>query len=99
VVQTAFNRSFKNKIYQNLREMMAYQPEPELWLYEDPRLILEMRSLKYRPTVRGVSLVVDKHGEVKTDDLIDCLCGAVAMGSENIRPTLPSPVLVRTGWL
>jgi intein/homing endonuclease len=68
-IQTSFNRGFKNKIYQNLKDMMGYYPQPELWLYDDPRLILEMKALKYRPTMRGISLVKDKHGEVKTDDL------------------------------
>jgi intein/homing endonuclease len=94
-VQTAYNRNFKNKIYQNLKDMMAYYPQPELLLYDDTRLILEMKALKYRPTMRGISLVVDKHGDVKTDDLIDALAGATAMASENIRPGLPAPVTVR----
>lgn len=98
-IQTSYNRSFKNKVYQNLKDMMGYYPQPELWLYDDPRLILEMKALKYRPTMRGISLVKDKHGEVKTDDLIDALCGAVAMASEGLRMALPLPVTVRTGYL
>jgi len=97
-VDTSFNRGFKNKIYQNLKELMAYLPDPEILLYDDPRLILELKCLKYRPTIRGVSLIVDKYGEVNTDDAIDCLAGACAMASENIRPSLPAPVVVRTGW-
>ncbi len=98
-VSTAYNRNFKNKIYQNLKDMMSYQPQPELWLYDDARLILEMKSLKYRPTMRGISLVVDKHGEIKTDDVIDCLAGATAMASENVvMASLPAPVVVNTGW-
>jgi hypothetical protein len=96
-IQTSYNRSFKNKIYQNLKDMMGY-PQPELWLYDDPRLILEMKALKYRPTMRGISLIKDKHGEVKTDDLIDCLAGAAAMASENLRAALPLTTSVRTGW-
>jgi hypothetical protein len=66
---TSFNRGFKQKIYQNLKDMMNYYPQPELWLYDDPRLILEMKALKFRPTQRGMSLIKDKHGETKTDDL------------------------------
>ena len=68
-IQTSYNRAFKMRIYQNLREMMAYQPEPEVWLYDDPKLILEMRSLRYRPTIKGISFIADKHGEIKTDDV------------------------------
>jgi hypothetical protein len=100
VIQTSFNRSFKMKIYQNLKTMMTY-PEPdgsELLLYNDPRLILEMKSLKYRPVMRGVSFMPDKSSDVPTDDVVDCLAGAVAMASENITPRLPAPVCVYTGW-
>jgi hypothetical protein len=95
VVEVSYNRSFKNKIYQNLKDLMSYQPDSELWIYDDTRLILELKHLKYRPTMRGVSLMVDKHGEVSTDDLCDSLAGAVAMASESIRAPLPSPVVVR----
>jgi len=98
-IQTSYNRAFKNKIYQNLKDMMSYQPDSELWLYDEPRLILEMKSLKYRPTMRGISLVVDKHGEIKTDDCCDCLAGAAAMASEGLRMALPAPVTVRTGFI
>jgi len=97
-IRTAYNRNFKNKIYQNLKDMMNYEPEPELWLYDDYRLLLEMKALRFRPTQRGISLVVDKHGAVKTDDVIDCLAGACAMASENIRQPLPKPICVHTGW-
>jgi hypothetical protein len=77
---------------------MSYQPEPELVYYDDPRLTLEMKSLKFRPTIRGISLVCDKHGDVKTDDVVDCLAGACATASEGIRAPLPEPVVVNTGW-
>jgi len=98
-IKTSFNRSFKNKIYLNLKEMMVYQPEPELWLYDDPRLIGELRSLKYRPTSRGVTFMVDKHGDIKTDDLVDCLAGATAMASENVRAPAPLTITVSTPWI
>ena len=78
--------------------MMSYQPDPELWLYNDPQLIGEMKALRYRPTVRGVSLITDRHGEIKTDDLVDCLAGTVAMASENVIMPLPAPVVVRMGF-
>ncbi len=96
-IQTSFNRTFKNKIYQNLKDMMSYQPHPELWLYDDHRLTLEMKALKFRPTMRGISLVTDKHGEIKTDDVVDCLAGAAAMASESVFAALPLTVSVYTG--
>lgn len=98
-VQTSYNRAFKNKIYQNLKDMMSYQPYPELELYDDPRIILEMKALKYRPTIRGISLVIDKHGDVPTDDVVDCLAGATAMAAESVHMALPAPVVVRMGYL
>ena len=97
-IETSYNRAFKAKIYQNLLDMMSYPPESELWLYDDPKLILEMRSLKKRPTMRGISLVKDKDGEAKTDDVIDCLAGAVAMAAEGVRAPLPPPVTVNMGF-
>jgi len=97
-IQTSYNRAFKNKIYQNLKDLMAYQPDPELLLYDDSRLILEMKALKFRRTMRGIGLVVDKHGEVKTDDIVDCLAGACCTASEGLRAPLPQPAVVRTGW-
>jgi len=96
-VQTSYNRTFKNKIYQNLKDMMSYQPHSELWLYDDHRITLEMKALKFRPTMRGISLVTDKHGEIKTDDVVDCLAGATAMASESVHAALPLPVLAYTG--
>jgi len=95
--QTSYNRAFKNKIYQNLKDMMAYQPHPEIEIYDDARLILEIKALKFRPTARGISLVVDKHGEVNTDDIVDCLAGASAMASDAIHMALPAPVTVNMG--
>lgn len=95
---TAFNKSYKNKIYQNLKNMMSYQPQPELWMYHDDYLLLEMKCLKYRPTTRGLTLLVDKNGEVKTDDLVDCLAGACSVASDNIRAPLPLPIVVQTGF-
>ena len=97
-MQTSFNRGFKQKIYQNLKDMMNYYPQPELWLYDDPRLTLEMKALKFRPTQRGLSLIKDKHGETKTDDLCDCLAGAVASAAETLRAALPPPVTVNMGF-
>jgi len=96
--QTSYNRAFKNKIYQNLKDIMSYHPQPELEIYDDTRLILEMKALKFRPTARGISLVVDKHGDVKTDDIVDCLAGATAAACDSVHASLPNPVVVNTGW-
>ena len=78
---------------------MAYDEGSELLIYDDSRLVLEMRCLKYRPTMRGISFVCDKNGEVKTDDVVDCLAGATAMASEGVKMDLPLPTIVRTGWI
>ena len=88
----SYNRNFKMTIYQNLTDMMSHPTRPELLLYDDNRLISEMKALRKKATMRGMSLTTDKHGDVKTDDLVDCLAGAVAVASENVRPSLPLPV-------
>ena len=36
--QLSYNRNIKQKIYQNLRDIMSYQPNPEFYLYEDGRM-------------------------------------------------------------
>lgn len=97
--ERAFNNAYKMKIYQGLKDIMSYSPHPELWLYDDHRLILEMRSLKFRPIKRGYSLVKDKHGEVATDDVVDCLAGAVAEASGSVNIPLPFPATVRMGYI
>jgi len=96
-MQTAYNRAYKSKIYQNLTDMMSYNPEPELLLYEDVNLVLEMKTLKKRRTLRGFSIITDKHGDIKTDDIIDCLAGATSMASGNVREPLPLSVTAYTG--
>jgi len=101
-VQMSFNRVVKQKIYQNLKMMMAYQPEPEIYLYNDggesALLIAELKALRFKELSRGFSIVPDKHGDVDTDDLADCLSGAVSSANETFRMGLPQPVVVRTGW-
>lgn len=101
--QISFNRNVKQKIYQNLSDMMSYQPEPELFLYDDggesSLLIGELKSLKRKQTQRGVAIGPDKGGDVKSDDLADCLAGAVSAANEGLRMALPEPVVVRTGWV
>ena len=97
-----FNNTVKSKIYQNLRDMMSFQPNPEILLYSDGGysdiLIAELKNLKIKQTKRGYSIMTDKNAEVKTDDLSDCLAGATAMASESLRAGLPDAVLIRTSW-
>lgn len=100
--QMAFNRNVKMKIYQNLKDMMMYQPHPEVLLYDtggdSSLLIAEMKSLKYKKTKRGYTLVTDKHGTIDTDDLIDCLAAACSSANDGISMPLPEPVIAYTGF-
>ena len=99
-VKTNFSRGYKNKIYQNLKDMMSYHPNPELCIYEDQYgIVSELKGIRYRPTARGVSLSVDKNSDLPYDDLVDCLCGATAMASETTKMALPAPVVVSTGFI
>jgi len=94
--QTAYNRGFKNKIYQNLKDLMA-RPEHPLWLYDDGLLIQEMLNIKFKPTPRGQSIGADKRGECPTDDLLDCLAGASFMACGQHSYQLPESSIVYTG--
>jgi len=101
--QIAFNDRVKCKIYQNLRNMMLYQPEPELILYDNSAetslLMGELKELKFKKTKRGYSILADKNGDIGTDDLADCLAGATSAASEGLKMALPSPIVVHTGWV
>ena len=97
-VPTTYNRNYKLKIYQNLLDMMSYVEGPELILYDDPLLILEMKALKKKQIQRGLSIVKDKHGIVKTDDVVDCLAGAVSLASGHVKASLPAPLVVNMGF-
>ena len=101
--QISFNDRIKCKVYQNLRNMMLYQPEPELLLYDDSPetnlLVSELKGLKFKKTKRGYTILPDKHGDITTDDLSDCLAGACSAANEGLRMALPSPTVVRTGWI
>ncbi|MFA7219122.1 MAG: hypothetical protein WC119_01160 [Synergistaceae bacterium] len=101
--QISFNDRVKCKVYQNLRNMMLYQPEPEILLYDNSAetnlLIAELKELKFKKTKRGYSILPDKNGDVATDDLADCLAGATSAANEGLRAALPAPTIVRTGWI
>lgn len=102
VAQISFNRSVKQKIYNNLKDLMTYQPEPELYLYDNggdsTLLMAELKNLKFRRITRGISFLTDKHSDVNTDDTVDCLAGACMSANEGLRPSLPAPVSVYTGF-
>jgi hypothetical protein len=101
--QVSFNRNVKAKFYQNLRDLMGYQPEPELFLYdvggESSLLIAELKALRQKQNQRGIAIVPDKRGEIKTDDLRDCLAGACSAACEGLQMALPEPVCVRMGFI
>jgi hypothetical protein len=100
--QVPFNRNVKAKFFQNLRDMMSYQPEPELILYDiggDSSLLIgELKALKQKQTQRGITIVPDKSGDIKSDDVADCLAGACSAANEGLRMSLPEGCVVRTGW-
>jgi hypothetical protein len=97
-LERSYNASYKMKIYQNLRDLMAHQPKTELLLYDDTKLILEMKSLKFRPTKRGYTLVKDK-AEGINDDIIDCLAGASSEALHIASAPLPTGGVVNLGRL
>jgi hypothetical protein len=94
-----YNRSMKQKLYRNLKMLMEYQPQPEVFLYDDggnaSYMLLEMQHLKFKRIARGISILPDKNGDVKTDDVIDCLVGACSSANDGIMPSLPMPTTVR----
>jgi len=97
-----FNRNMKWKIYQVLRDMMCYQPTPEIALYNNDvgsaLLISELKGIRTKQTQRGQTIVPDKNGDVKTDDVSDALCAACAAANEGLRAGLPEPVTVMMRW-
>ena len=95
-LQTSYNRGYKNKIYQNLKDLMV-KPEHPLWLYDDALLIMEMINIKFKPTPRGQSIGADKRGECATDDVVDCLAGAAFMACGQHSHQLPESSIVYTG--
>ena len=95
-IQTAYNRGYKNKIFQNLKDLMA-KPERGLWIYDEPLLMREMLNLKFKPTPRGQSIGADKRGECPTDDVVDCLAGAAFLACGQHSHQLPESSVVYTG--
>lgn len=96
VLMRSYNRGFKMRIYQNLKDLMI---KNALYLYDDPFLIPEIKHLKYRPTPRGVSIGADIRSEVPTDDSVDCLAGAAYNACGNYYRGLPQGGVVWTGFV
>ncbi len=97
-----YNRSIKMKIYQNLKDLMSYMPLPELQLYDDGGdshvLAEELRNLKFKSINRGITFLVDKEADIKTDDIADCLAGACTSANDGLVASLPAPVTVYAGF-
>jgi len=95
VRQMSFSRGAKAVYFQNLEDLMN---RDELWLYHDDMLYGELVNLKFRPTMRGVSINKDEKSDFPTDDLADCLAGAswAAVGRQ-VRQGLPKGVVVNMG--
>jgi len=97
VEQTSFNRAFKSRIYQNLRELMS-KPECGVYLFQHEDLYNELVHLKFKPSPRGISIGADKRGECPTDDIADCLAGATHASCGKYYSRYPSSAVVHTGF-
>ncbi len=96
-----YNNRVKCKIYRNLKNLMTCRPVPEILLYDDGGwasiLIQELKNLLFKVNRKATILMPDKNADVNTDDLADCLAGAVSAASNGLRAALPSPVAIQTG--
>jgi hypothetical protein len=97
VEQTSFNRSFKCRIFQNLRDLMS-KPECGVYLFQHDELYNELVHLKFRPSPRGISIGADKRGECPTDDLCDALAGATHASCDKYYSKYPMSAVVNTGF-
>lgn len=95
----SYNRSFKNQIYQQLRELML-KPELGIHLWDHPLLTMELRYLKYSPLPggRGCRIGADVRSECPTDDVCDCLSGATWAACKTFHKALPMSGVVYTGY-
>jgi hypothetical protein len=92
-----FSRANKAQFYTNLEDLMNRN---ELCLYYDETIYGELVNLRYKPSMRGISIGKDERSDCPTDDLIDCLAGAawMAIGREK-KEALPSTVVANMGRL
>jgi hypothetical protein len=95
-LQTPFSRSYKCKIYQNLKELMA-NANKGLVLFDDPFLIPELKELIYKPTQRQISIGANSKSDTPTDDVADCLAGAAFLACGNYYKRLPSSIVANIG--
>lgn len=94
-IQTTFNHGYKNKIFTNLKDLMIKE-ECGLYLYQDPDLIRELKTLMQKPLQHGMWIGAEKNekrGEKNTDDAADCLAGAVFMICGNHYQRWPGAIL------
>lgn len=96
-VQTPFNRGYKNKIYQNLRDLMSKE-QCGLWLFPEPQLLAEMRNLRQKPLQHSVWIGADPRSDVPTDDTVDCLAGAAFMSCGNYYKRWPGSIVASAGF-
>ncbi|MCK9434526.1 MAG: hypothetical protein M0R32_06840 [Candidatus Cloacimonetes bacterium] len=94
VIKTSYNRGFKERIYNNLKDLMT---RGDLWLFEHPLLQTELSEIRYKFTPRGRSIGADKRGDCPTDDCADALAGACFMACTNYYKGLPMATTVYTG--
>jgi hypothetical protein len=97
VEQSSFNRAFKCRIYQNLRDLMS-KPECGVYVFQHEDLYNELVNLKFRPSPRGISIGADKRGECPTDDICDCLAGATHASCGKYYSRYPQSAVVYTGF-
>jgi hypothetical protein len=90
-----FSRANKALFYSNLEDLMHRK---ELCMYYDETIYGELVNLRYKPSMRGISIGKDEKSDCPTDDLIDCLAGAawMAIGREK-KDALPTTVIANMG--
>ena len=94
-MQLSFGRGPKSNYYQNLYDLMN---RGELFIYGDDAVVGELMGIRYRPTMRGTQIFPDPKGEIKTDDIVDCVAGASWMAvGRRLKAPLPRSVLVNIG--
>ena len=92
--KTAFNRRYKNIIYDELYKLVI---EGKIKIPYHPLLRGEMLSLQRRYTANGYKVYPKRDGDYSTDDIVDCLAGACYNSISADVSRLPFAKLVNTG--
>jgi hypothetical protein len=71
--ETPFRDNFITIVYGELRNLVH---QNQIAICPDPLLVGEMKSLLYKMNARGITKMVDKKSEFKTDDVVDAVAGA-----------------------